>query len=137
MQAAWDTSIARTIIIITFHIADVSVVILSLESISRYVLTVGKIQSQPSIKYQDPSLQDVHRTYSQLWCSHGQPLSFLCGRYCTLHAVDNSLLIMTISLSTSWGVAYRYLLPAVMGGWSCLSIPSSFTNWSREISAVC
>ena len=32
VQAACDTSIARTIIIITFHLADISIVILSIDT---------------------------------------------------------------------------------------------------------
>ena len=96
--------------------------------------TVGRVQSQPSIKYQDPSLQDVHHTYSQLGVPTNNPSVFYAAASCTYTPWTIAfLLIMTIGLSISWGVAYRYLLPAAIRGWSCLSIPISFTNWFREI----
>ena len=55
--------------------------------------------------------------------------------YSTLHnTLDNtSLLNMPIGLSIGWGSAYRYLLPATIGGWHYLSIPISLTNRSRDI----
>ena len=52
------------------------------------------------------------------------------------HTLDNSLLNMPIGLSIGWGIAYRYVLPAAIGGWNCLSIPISVTNTFREICTI-
>ena len=60
------------------------------------------------------------------------PSDLFSADYCTYTPWTIAcFLIMTIGLSISWGVAYRYLLPIAIGGWSCLSIPISFTNWLR------
>ena len=49
------------------------------------------------------------------------------------HTLDDSLLNMPIGLSIGRGMAYRYVLPAAIGGWKCLSIPTSLTGRFWEI----
>ena len=121
VQDACDTSIARTIIIVAFHLADISIVILSFKGISRRILTVGRVQSQSLNKYQDPSLQEVHHAYSPLWCSHEQPFSLLCRRLRYLHTLDNSLFLY-----------YDYWSVNMLG--FCISTPIARCNRRVELS---
>ena len=77
------------------------------------------------------------RTYTIPTHSFGvrtnKPSVLYAADYCTYTPLTIAyFLIMTIGRSISWGVAYRYILPAAIGGWSCLSIPISFINWFRD-----
>ena len=120
--------------IITFHLADISIVILSFKTISRCVKLLVEFKANRLLSTRTLSC----RTYTIPTHSFGvrikKPSVFYAADYCTYTPWPIAyVLFTTIGLSISCGVAYRYLLPAVIGGWSCLSIPISFLNWFRDI----